>query len=261
MTYQETNEFAERGFRQQRYGRERYGQERYSEQNRTRGASSDILGTVTDAVRENPMSAALIGMGALWLFMGGNGSPLSAARGGGALLRNVASGAGSMAKGTTHAASRMGNSVASTVASTASNVAETVGDAAGRLGEYVSGSVRGVDANSEYRNANVADGMGDDESATGYGVGAAVSSYRGSMQDMLERYPLALGVAGLALGAGIAASLPLSSTERETLGKVGEAARSKIDEVTGQAREIAGAVADEVRQHATGTGNGNGQGF
>ena len=255
MTYQETNEFADRGFRQQRYGRERYGA-----QNRTRRERSDILGTVTGAMRENPMSAALIGMGALWLFMGGNASPLSAAMGGGALLRNVAAGAGSMAKGTAHAATRMGNSVASTVSSTASNAAETVGDAAGLVGEYVSGSVHGVDANSEYRNANVSDGMENDESAKGYGVSAAVSSYRGSMQEMLERYPLALGVAGLALGAGIAASLPLSTTERETLGKVGEAARSKIDEVTGQAREIAGAVADEVRQHATGTGSGNGQG-
>jgi hypothetical protein len=66
------------------------------------------------------------------------------------------------------------------------------------------------------------------------------------MQNLFERHPVALGLAGLALGAGVAASLPLTETEREA----GEAVRSKVSETASQAKEIAGAVAEEVKRQA-----------
>jgi hypothetical protein len=41
----------------------------------------DLMTSLTDAVRENPVPAALIGMGALWLFMGGGNMSLFGGRG------------------------------------------------------------------------------------------------------------------------------------------------------------------------------------
>ena len=38
--------------------------------------SGDFVNALQDAVRENPISAALIGMGALWMFMGGSNTSL-----------------------------------------------------------------------------------------------------------------------------------------------------------------------------------------
>lgn len=227
---------------------------------------NDILGAVTDAVRDNPMSAALIGMGALWLFMGGSNKSLLGGNGRSSILSSVADGAGTVAHGAAGAASRMGSnvasmgsSVASTVQSTASGVASTVSDVAGRAGEYVTGSLRGVDAHAEYRNPVIPDDIRegtskiaspplpeeDDDQST-------FISFRGSLQELFERHPVALGVAGLALGAGIAASIPLTSTERDTLSKVGEAARSKAGEIAEQAKDMASAAVDEVRQGAAG---------
>jgi len=222
----------------------------------TMGRRSDIMGAFSDAVRDNPMSAALIGMGALWLFMGGNRMSLLGGNGRTSLVGSVAHGAGDVAQGTAHAASQMGSSVASTVSSTVSGIAETVSDAASRMGSYVSGAVGGVDAQSEYRNSSVSEGRSDDdygmddedEYSSGRGYMASVTSLRGSMQDLFERHPMALGVAGLAIGAGVAASLPLTSTERETLGKAGDAVREKVADVAEQAKDMAKTMADEVRQ-------------
>ena len=117
----------------------------------------DIIGAFTDAVRDNPLPAALIGMGALWLFMGGNKVSLLGGHHRTSLLGAVAHGAGDVAQGATHMAGRMGSAVASGVSSTASSVgsgvsetASRVSDAAGRMGDYVRGAVHGVDAQSEY---------------------------------------------------------------------------------------------------------------
>lgn len=214
----------------------------------------DMMGSLTDAVRENPVSAALIGMGALWLFMGGGSMPLFGGRGRHSVVGAVAHGAGSVmhgatdvAQGTAHAMSRMGSSVASGVSSTVGGFAESVGDAAGRMGEYVSGAVSGTDAQSEYRNPSFSD------SSSQHG---GLRTPFASMKDMFERHPIALGVAGLALGAGIAASLPVTSRERETLGRANEAVRSKLGEATEQVKDMASAMADEVRQQTAGHGPG-----
>lgn len=228
----------------------------------------DILGVVTDAVRDNPMSAALIGMGALWLFMGGSNKSLLGGNGRSSILSSVADGAGTVAHGAAGAASRMGSnvasmgsSIASTVSSTASGVASSVSDAAGRAGEYVSGGLRGVDAHAEYRNPVIPDDIREETSKIASPAGleeeddtSSFVSFRGSLQELFERHPMALGVAGIALGAGIAASLPLTSTERDTLSKVGEAARSKAGELADQAKDMASAAVDEVRQQGSGGG-------
>ena len=66
------------------------------------------------------------------------------------------------------------------------------------------------------------------------------------LQDMFERHPVALGVAGLALGAAVAASLPVTATERETLGKTNETVRTRLGEAAEQARDMASAAVDEV---------------
>ncbi len=234
----------------------------YSFESRRRydaGSRNDMVGALTDAVRENPVSAALIGMGALWLFMGGGSMPLFGGRGRTSLAGSVASGAGSVAhgasdmvRGTAHAIGQMGSSVASGVSSTVGGLAETASDTASRMGEYVSGSFGGVDAERAYRNPSFTpDQTGNgsfDTDRWGASRPSPMAGMRSGMQDLLERHPIALGVAGLALGAGIAASLPLTSQERETLGKANEAVRSKLSEAADQAKDMASAMADELSQ-------------
>lgn len=221
------------------------------------GRSTDMMGALTDAVRENPVPAALIGMGALWLFMGGGNMSLFGGRGRSSLMGTVTSGAGSvahgagdMARSTAHAVSNMGNSVATGISSTVGGFAESVGDAASRMGEYVKDSIGGVDSQSDYRNPSFSGGMSD----------AGSASMISGMRELFERHPIALGVAGLALGAGIAASLPLTSAEQDTLGKANDAMRSKLGEAAEQAKDLASAAVQEVKQQGFGGNSGHGPG-
>jgi hypothetical protein len=126
--------------------REEYRQDRYRMQDGPR--RGDIIGAFTDAVRDNPMSAALIGLGALWLFAGGNRMTLLGGNGRTSIISSAAHGAGSVAHGAGNVASRVGHSVSSGV----SSIGETISDTASRATDYVSGSFRGVDAESAYRN-------------------------------------------------------------------------------------------------------------
>ena len=219
-------------------------------------ARGDMMSAFTDAVRDNPIPAALIGMGALWLFAGGGNTSLFGGRGRASLVGNVAHGAGSLAhgagdlaQGAAHSVGRMGSSLASGVSSAVGGFAETVSDTASHMGEYVSGALHGVDAQSEYRNPNFSRRGGSG------GLRSSMGGMTSGLADMFERHPVALGVAGLALGAAVAASLPLTSTERETLGKARDAVGDRLGEAASQAKDMASAAAGEVSR---GTAHGPG---
>lgn len=201
----------------------------------------DMMSALGDAVRENPVPAALIGMGALWLFMGGANMSLFGGGGRASLMGSMAHGAADMAhdargmaRTAAQSVSRMGSSLASGVSSTVGGLAETVGDAAGRVGDVVGSTLHGVDARQGDRNPAFSR------------AAASASDMTAGLRDMLERNPMALGVAGLALGAAAAASLPLTSTERDALGRATDTVRSKLGDVAAQARDIASAAVDEV---------------
>lgn len=220
----------------------------------------DLVSSFTTAVRDNPVSAALIGLGALWLFTGGGNVSLFGGRGRTSLVGTMAHGAGSVAHGASdvahgaaHAMGRMGSSIASGMSSTASGFAEAVSDTASRMGEFVGSGLHGPGAGSEYRNPSFA--RPDEGGGMRAAMGHAVGGMTGGLQDMFERHPVALGVAGLALGAAVAASLPITATERETLGKANETVRSKLGEAAEQAKDMASAVVDEL---AGGAGRGPG---
>jgi len=242
---------------------------------------ADIAGAFADAVRENPVAAGLIGLGALWLLMGGNKVSLTGGGGRRSAVGAVAHGVGGVAQGAGRAAGRMGHAMASGVRSGAEYVSD-----------YVGGSLHGVDAEAEYRNPGVAEGVWDDTQPERFqafgsqdGTGSAERTRMGAsrmgarmsdmgekigeksramaaqvsdeVQTMFQRHPMSLGLAGLALGAGVAAILPVTRTERDALGQVGERARDKVSEVAAQASELARAAIDEVSQ---GAGSSAGEG-
>ena len=218
------------------HDRNRQGGNRYA----GRGAGQsmdrpDIVSSIADAARENPVSAALIGMGALWLFMGGNNMSLLGGKGRTSIIGAAAHGAGSMTAGAAHGVARAGSAVATGVGSAASRLSQDVSDGASQLGDYVAEAVHGVDAQREYRSADFP------------------RAVRGNIAGLFERHPLALGLAGLALGMGVAASIPLTEKEREALGNARDAVGDRVADATEQAKEFAGAMVTEARQQGLGS--------
>ena len=174
--------------------------------------SSDFIKDLGDAGRRNPISAALIGMGLLWLFAGGK----SAVARSDFLQRTGLDRLPDAAKNTMNAAQDRLASAADAVRETGSDGIET----ATRMA-------------SEYAKSLP-------DSADVFG------NVRGNLADMFKAQPLALGAIGLAIGAGIAAALPATDIENSYLGETSETLKSKAAEIAGDQIEKAASLATDV---------------
>jgi hypothetical protein len=202
---------------------------------------SDFIRDLGNAARKNPFSAALIGMGVLWLFTGGR--PVERA---GDIVRRTG--------------------------------VDRIPDAAGKAFESARSSFRsGADSISEhvtFAKDALRDGGADaHDSATGFrrdyadaasdyarsipGAGAEMfDRARSNLTELFRTQPLALGAIGLAIGAGIAAALPSSEVEAAYLGETSDTVKAKAAEfaaeqthrATSVAEGVMGAVTEEARK-------------
>jgi hypothetical protein len=204
---------------------------------------SDFIQDLGDAVRKNPLSAALIGMGVLWLFAGNR--PLvrvgEFARSSG--LDRIPDAAGN-AYDAARSTLRSGTDAVSDRATSASGfvkdgLADTV-DSATRYGrEY-------ADTASEYF------------AAMPGSAAEIVDSVRSNLTDVFRAQPLALGAIGIAIGAGIAAAFPGTEMEANYLGETSDNVRAKAAqfaaEQTERVKSVAGNVVEAVKEEASNQG-------
>jgi hypothetical protein len=208
----------------------------------------DFVRDLGDAARKNPISAALIGMGVLWLFTGGRAAERAAglARGVGFdRVGDVAGKALDAARSTLRYGSETIGSGVSSIGSGVSSATETLRDAGS------AGLDRVARAGSEY--ADAAYGYAQNIPDAG---GAMFSTARDSLSELFRAQPLALGAVGLAIGAGIAAALPATDLEAEYFGEASDSfkeqavdfASEQVSRAATIAEEVVGAVSDEARK-------------
>ena len=201
--------------------------------------TSSFVRDLGEAARQNPLSAALIGMGVLWLFTGGRtvgGAQEFVRRSGFDRIPDVANDAFEAAR--------------TMVKSGTEAIGERVVSATGALrddgvGALDSGTRVGrdyADTASEYVSSMP-------------GAGAEMFyTVRSNLTDVFRAQPLALGAIGLAIGAGIAAALPPSEVEATYLGETSDTVKAKAAEFaaekTARATTVAGAVMDAVTEEA-----------
>jgi hypothetical protein len=176
---------------------------------------SDFVKDLGDAARRNPISAALIGMGIVWLFAG-----KAAVRPSEFLERTGLDRLPDAARNAMSATQDRVASAADTLRTTSSDGIET----ATRMA-------------SEYSKALP-------DSAD------VLATVRGNLTDLFKAQPLALGAIGLAIGAGIAAALPNTDIEKSYLGETSETLKSKAAEIAGQQIDKAATVAAAVVETA-----------
>ncbi len=216
---------------------------------------NDFMTGLTDAVRENPIPAALIGMGILWLFTGG--SKTSIFGGAAAVLSGVKSGVGSAAAGGYHGAERVG-----------SMLTGGVSDAAGRIasgGAHAADAMRSAGEGLASGSADLAASarsMAGDASVATQSMGREwASSAQSSLTNAFTQQPLLLGALGLGIGAAIAAAAPVTETENRLMGDAAntfkEQAQTLMNEKAGDAKAMADRALREVQsQGLTATGAG-----
>jgi hypothetical protein len=173
--------------------------------------TTDFVRELGDAIRRNPVSAALIGMGVMWMFSGRMaGLSAEAARRAGLDRLPDAAGEAFDAAGSTVKSSvrAMGDSVSS-AAGAVQDTATAMVDRASRFGREQADTVTGV--------ARRLPGYGSD----------MIEEARSSLSELFRTQPLALGAIGLAIGAGLAAALPATDLEAEYLGETADAVKEK----------------------------------
>ena len=206
------------------------------------GGSEQIGSFVRDlgeAARRNPVSAALIGMGAVWLFA-------SRTQRGSELMKRTG------IDRLPEAAQDAWQGASSNLRSGARSFREAAGDAVGM--------VRGQGGRAADQMTEAGERLV--QSASGYmgelpqQAGNLLDDTRENLTELFKSHPLAIGAAGIALGAAMAAAFPTTETEITYLGESSEFIKQKANELAGEQIErateigmkVADAVADEARQ-------------
>ena len=220
--------------------------------------NQDFVDRLGIAARDNPAAAALIAMGAVWLFAGGSkvsilgsrdsrrtgrtksltSSPASAVVG--LYAEGVSAAAEDAARGTKQA-TRHATEKASDLAEHAATIGEDAADAA----VDAVGTVAQVLSSAASRTGSAVAEAGMSTSRVIRGTASAAwheaEDIGHSVREMLEDRPLAIAALGLAAGAGLALALPRTETERNLFGERSKALRE-------QARTLASQGIDDARE-------------
>ena len=201
------------------------------------GTQTGFFDSLTSAVQENPLAAALIGGGALWLLIG-NGK-----------LKGAASSATSAVSPMVDFGARNLRSAASGLQRTAApptapemdhersfRVGETLRDAGNVASDAMSGAAEKIADRFDEGVAYARESFGK------LGPGKeSLAKAQSSLADMLERQPLVLGAIGLAIGATVAGAFQTSDVENEWIGDLS-------DDVKADLNSRAGAVSQSLRE-------------
>jgi hypothetical protein len=202
--------------------------------------TSDFVRDLGDAARKNPISAALIGMGVVWLFTGGRTAERVGDLVRGAGFDRIPDAAGNALD----AARSTLRSGTESVGKGVSSATETLRDAGAAGLDRVARTSSEV-ADTAYGYAqNIPDASG-----------ALFSTARENLSELFRTQPLALGAVGLAIGAGIAAALPATDLEAEYFGEASDNfkeqaadfASEQVSRATAVAEDVVTAVSEEAR--------------
>jgi hypothetical protein len=199
-------------------------------------SGSDFVNTLQDAVRENPISAALIGMGVLWMFMGGSNTSLFGGGGRKSIFRTAGQGVEDISGAVRDTAARVGSSVGHTASQVVGQAADAVGSAYDATSNAASRAAEAI----SHTTTTAANAM--QETGTKWG-----GTVQQNISDLFERQPLLLGAVGIAIGAGIAASIPTTEAENKVMGEASDMVRETVSEKAGQVKEMAAAALGEAK--------------
>ncbi len=205
------------------------------------GKGADFVRDLGEAARQNPLSAALIGMGVVWLFTGGRSS--------GGASASVAGASTEFARRT----GRMTDAAGDAFEASRSSVRSAVDTAVDTIGNSVNSATRTLrDSGAAAMESASRFGRQQVNAASDFARAVPESSnqifgtVRTSLGDIFEAQPLALGAIGLAIGAGIAAALPRTDVETDYLGETSEALKDKAVEYVSDQTDRAATVAERV---------------
>lgn len=207
--------------------------------------ANNFMTNLTQAARDNPLAAALIGGGALWLMFGNRA------------LGGVGAGVTSVVQPLAEAGMRGVSSTADAITSAGGRATDTVMDtarsvtrAAGDATSSATAAVKDSMADTINRTADTLRSTPNPLAPLEKGYASAQSA----LTDLLERQPLVLGAIGLVIGAGVASAVASTTLENEWAGPlsddVKDAVKGRAEHIAETAQRAAGEVGSEFRAAA-----------
>ncbi len=178
-------------------------------------SGGDFVRDLGEAIRDNPIPAALIGMGLAWLLTAGR----SSAKAGFGWARDSVTRFGSKEEGPT---------------------ARDFGH-----------SFDGVAGENRSDGGSVARKASDAVFSLGAGAPQVFASAQANFADLMRRQPLMLGALGLAVGAGVAASLRTTEAEADLVGQAAAKAKERARELAAAAARRANDVSTAIAEEAS----------
>lgn len=221
--------------------------------------ADNFVSNLSQAARDNPLAAALIGGGALWLLLGNRGIDSAIAS-----ARSVA-----------QPLAETGMRGMSSAADTLSSAADAISNATGRAADAATDAARSTMRNASEASATGSTAIRDridsaaerTTDALGQGKETLLAAnpiphlqqgYEGAksaLTKLLDGQPLVLGAIGLAIGAGVANAIASTALEKEWIGstsdEVKETIKGRAEHVAEAAQRAAGEVGSEFRTAAT----------
>ncbi len=204
-----------------------------------------FMTNLTQAARDNPLAAALIGGGALWLMFGNRA------------LGGVAAGMTSVVQPLAEAGMRGVSSTTDAMSSASGRATDTVTDIARSVTRAAGDASASATAAIKDRMADTVNRTADTFRSTPNPVAPLEKGYasaRSTLSDLLERQPLVLGAIGIAIGAGVASAVAGTTLENEWAGSlsddVKDAVKGRAGDVAAAAQRAAGEVGSEFRAAA-----------
>jgi gas vesicle protein len=202
---------------------------------------SSFVDALTQAARENPLAAALIGGGALWLLMGKGGA------------REISSAYTELVRPTAEFGVRTTKRAVKASADAIHGEAEDLEDrsrsAASDEGAALStraGSLKTATAETANRvkaqMSNASDAVPD--------IGKHYERARSALGELLEQQPLVLGAFGLAIGAGLANAAAATHIERGWAGSSSRSLQTAVNARTADIMEAAGEAVSDIASDA-----------
>jgi ElaB/YqjD/DUF883 family membrane-anchored ribosome-binding protein len=186
-----------------------------------RESVSEAGTSIIDTIKQNPIPAALIGVGLGWLLFGGKSSSRRSRQAG---------------------VYAYGGSAVHDVGETAANVGHRVQEGASHLVEGAQGAVHDVGEAVSHFAHDASDRIGavagDARQRGGQlarGAGRQVMRVERGAESVMRENPLAVGAVALAIGAAIGLSLPHTQVEDEWMGDTKERLFHQAEEVAGEA--------------------------
>ena len=200
----------------------------------TSPTTGSFLDDLSSAVQANPVPAALIGMGALWMLMGGGRTTAAAA-----LLASGASRAADSLAPAGETVKSGAEKIGQTVSEFASAATDAVGQALGSAAEAATDAAGRMTSMA----ADAGKHLGAQSDSVRNTASDLTGSVQGNLTETFERQPLLVGVLGLAIGAAIATAFPKTRMEEDLVGDQAEVVKQKVGDFVSEQAQSVGEVA------------------